>query len=142
MFHNLSQINWLVSLFAAIALSAAASLLGKLLTFVLAKLSSRLARSREERLQRELAELSPYRDHSGVLNLMLGSVMWVLVFFSLASATSTLSNLPERVLAEVPSIVLSALSTLFYLMSILRAWDTLSKLSKLRRLKAQTVSNA
>ena len=134
MLHNLAQINWLVSLLAAVAMSVAASVLGSLFTRMLTHWSTRLASAREQRLQKELAELARYQELAGLLNLVLGSVMRLLVFFSLASAINTLGNLPERMVPETPSVVASALSTLFYLMSVLQGMETLRKLARFRHL--------
>ena len=136
MLDNLAQVNWLVSLLAAVAMSVAASVLGSLFTRLLTHWSTRLASAREKRLQEELAELARYQDHAGLLNLVLGSVMRLLVYFSLASAINTLGNLPERMLPETPSVVASALSTLFYLMSVLQGVETLRKLARFRHLGA------
>jgi len=132
MLHNLAQINWLVSLLAAVAMSVAASVLGSLFTRLLTHWSTRLASAREKRLQDELAELARYKDHAWLLNFVLGSVMRLLVYLSLASAINTLGNLPERMVPETPSVVASALSTLFYLMSVLQGVETLRKLARFR----------
>ena len=136
MLQSFTQINWLVSLFAAVAMSVAANLLSSLFTRLFMRWSTRLASARERRLQSELAELTRYRDYSDLLNLVLGSVMRLLVFFSLASAVGTLGNLPERMVPETPSVLASGLSTLFYLMSVLQGMETLRKLTKLRQLNA------
>jgi hypothetical protein len=62
--------------------------------------------------------------------------MRLLVFFSLASAIDALGGLPQRMVPEGPYIVGSALSTLFYLMSVLQGVETLRKLARLRHLGA------
>ena len=62
--------------------------------------------------------------------------MRLLVFFSLASAIDTLGSLPQRMVPEGPYIVASALSTLFYLMSVLQGVETLRKLARFRHLGA------
>lgn len=134
---RLREINWLLSLLAAIPLSIAANFITSWLQGWLARRSAVRARRRVRRLEADLAELGGYRQDPLRLTVVLQeAVVRLLLYVALASATATLGALPETLVPETSSIVLSATSALLYLLAVLRAMNVLRLVSRVRQYEA------
>jgi O-antigen/teichoic acid export membrane protein len=130
---NLENINWLVSLLAAIPLSIAANLLTPYIRDWFAKRSSKKAQKRIKEIEFEQGIVARYAESKEDLSLfLLGTILRVLVLFSLASGIALMGFLPN-VTPLVPGALYGAggmISALAYLLGITRGVSALGTLRK------------
>lgn len=113
----LSQVNWWVSLFAAIPLSIIANILTPYVQNWLAKKSTKKAQKRLKELQSELDTVSDFVNNKDSLHLHLTrSFFIVLIFIGLGG---TISYIPF-------------VGSVFYLIAILRAVDSIQLTKKVQ----------
>lgn len=139
---QLESVNWAVSLVLAVLLSIVAHLLMHPLQNWIARQSAVRGQRRALTLEEELRSLenlarSPF--DFAVATAVSG--IKIVIFFALASAITTLSNIPaqlvsERVVSDVVGVVLMGVATLMYLLSMLLAVDMLWKVTRVRNFNA------
>jgi hypothetical protein len=133
----LASVNWALSLVIAVLLSIVANLLTSPIQNWLARKSTQRAERRVERLRGELVELERLAQSPLDLGLELAALAArVLIFLAFASAITTLASIPERFLSDETSVLLQALGTLCYLISLLLAIKLANTVMPLRYFKA------
>jgi hypothetical protein len=134
----LNQINWAISLLGAVLLSVIANLVTPIVKNWIAAWSRSSATARIEELESELQKISKYSNSQELSYLVSTSILQVLVFFSLASALTTLGYSYISMLNSYSQIILNFMigitSTFLYLLGFIRSFKALNTINKVRYL--------
>jgi hypothetical protein len=139
---QLESVNWAVSLVFGVLLSILAHLLTHPLQDWIARQSAARGQRRAVTLEEELRSLERMaRSPFDFVVATAVSGVKIVIFFALASAITTLSNIPaqlvsERVVSDLVGVLLMGVATLMYLLSMLLAVEMLWKVTRVRNFNA------